>query len=62
MSYSVSTVTKRKLIEDANGQPFEIGLAAMLNRNGHEVVAVSISDQSVTVVCHHSATKGSDKK
>lgn len=53
MSYSVSTVTKRKLIEDANGQSFEIGLAAMLNRNGAEVVAVSIGEQTVTVVCHH---------
>lgn len=55
MTYHVSTVTKRKLVEDANGQSFEVGLAAMLNRNGVEVVAVSIGDQSVTVVTHMKA-------
>lgn len=53
MSYSVQTVTKRKLSEDANGQSFEVGLAALLNRSGVEVVAVSVGEQSVTVVLHH---------
>ncbi len=55
MSYTVSTVTKRKLSEDANGQSFEVGLAAMLNRNAEtaEVVSVSVNEQSVTIICHH---------
>lgn len=62
MSYSVSTVTKRKLSEDANGQHFSVGLAAMLNRNGVEVVAVSIDEQTVTVVCHHGVTPSKKDK
>lgn len=55
MSYSVSTLTKRKLSEDANGQSFEVGLAALLNREAEtrEVVSVSVNEQTVTIVCHH---------
>lgn len=61
MSYSVQTLSKRKLSEDANGQSFEVGLAALLNRGGVDVVSVSVSEQSVTVVLHHAA-KANDKK
>jgi hypothetical protein len=61
MSYSVQTVSKRKLSEDANGQSFEVGLAALLNRSGVDVVSVSVGEQSVTVVLHHTVKAKSDK-
>jgi hypothetical protein len=61
VSYSVQTVSKRKLSEDANGQSFEVGLAALLNRSGVDVVSVSVGEQAVTVVLHHTV-KSEHKK
>jgi hypothetical protein len=61
MSYSVQTVSKRELLENANGKSLDAAMSDMLNRLGVEIVAVTVGEQSVTVVLHHTAKAKPEK-